>query len=570
MSITRALFTAGAIGAWSLSASAQITITPVIAPGQSAPGSATGTFNGPQHPTCQTIGRLALQSFLTNTPNPGGDNNGVWQAGGGVTLAAIVGQPITGSGAVNIVGVSPPIQNRNGGVFFAGRMDSAGGFAFDAALCYSAGGLAEIAAREGDAVAVIPGALIGEVGVSGVGDLAFNDAGRSAFIAPLTGVPSPGNRVILATDGATRNYALVARTGDPSPTPGGAPFSFITSPSINGAGDVAFFSNMSAAPFFGLFVRPMGGAIQKVVAAGDSAPGMPAGWTHTTFVGQNSGPPQMNDAGQYVIAGGAAAPGGFPSRVGVWRGAPGAFQLLAQSQTQAPGAPIGANFNDFTPLINGSGGVIFYSNLSFGAQNAGVWIVFPVANAQPRLLTLLNVQAPDMPPGTLLISISNGGVSFNNRAEGLINGSMNYVVNSTPANGLFAGRPGRLRKVVASGDMLEVTPGVFRTVISVLAWSWNSPESGRHTSINDRGEVAFSCSFVGGGGGAFIARLPHPCPGDATADDLVGFADLNAVLASYNTVLGNPLYNHNADFDQDDDVDFSDLNAVLGAFNTGC
>ncbi len=435
-------------------------------------------------------------------------------------------------------------------------------FNTDRAIFYSAsGGVAQIAVQEGMAAAGIAGALIGDVGVAGIADYALNDGGRIVFLAPLTGGSNP--RGIFEGDAATQSYAPVAIQGTASPLPGAPLMTFITSPGINGRGDVAFFTNLNAAPFFALLWKPSGGALQAAVQAGETAAGFAAGHVISSLVGQNSGPPMFNDHGQFVVAGGVSN-GGSPVGSAVWRGAPGALELVARSGVQAPGAQAGARFLSFIPMINRNGDVCFYANLDFGAQNAGVWIAR--AGQGPALVTLLNAQAPGMPAGTLLQSVSNGGVSFNNRGEALINASMNYVVNSTPANGLFAGRAGRLRKVVASGDSLEVAPGVFRTVISVYCWSWNSPDTGREMSINDRGEVAFSCSFVGGGGGTFLARLPHPCPGDANGDDVVNFLDLNVVLSEFG-MTGAGLA---GDLNGDGVVDFLDLNVMLSFFGGAC
>lgn len=541
--------------------SGPVPITPVIVPGQAAPGSATGTFNGPQNPACQAYGKAALMSFLTNTPNPGFDSTGVWQASaGGATMVALQNVAVPGMGTRKWTLVSSPIQNRAGGSIFAGAMEAP--FNTDRAIFYSAaGGAAGVAVQEGMAAAGIAGAAIGDIGVAGITDFALNDSGRIVFLAPLTGVPNP--RAVFVGDAATQTYSLVAQQGTASPLPGGPLMTFITSPGINGRGDVAFFSNLNAAPFFALLWKPSGGALQAAVQAGEPAAGFPAGHTISSLVGQNSGPPMFNDAGQFVVAGGVSL-GGSPVSVGVWRGAPGALELVARGNVQAPGAQAGAQFTGFTPMINRNGDVCFYASLSAGAQNAGVWIAR--AGQGPALLQLLNAQAPGMPAGTLLTSVSNGGVSFNNRGEALINGSLNYAVNSTPANGLFAGRVGRLRKVVASGDTLEVSPGVFRTVVSVLCWSWNSPDTGREISINDRGEVAFTCTFVGGGGGTFLARLPHPCPGDTNGDDVVNFSDLNMILSQFGMV-GTGLA---GDLNGDGVVDFLDLNVMLSFFGQAC
>lgn len=543
-------------------ASAQITITPVIVPGQAAPGSPSGTFNGPQPPAIQAFGKFALQAFLTNTPNPGFDNSGVWQAGpmSGVSVVAILGGSVPGAGR-NWNGVGHPTQNRAGGSLFAGVMD--GSATSDRALFYSAsGGAAGVAVQEADPAPGIAGAFIGDIGLEGIPSFALNDSGRVVFLAPLTGVAT-GNRAIFTGDAATRAYSLVARQGEPSPLPGGALMSFITEPSINARGDVAFFTNLNAPPSFTMLWKPMGGTLQAAVSAGDPAPGFPPGSIITTIVGQNGGaPPQFNDNGVFAVA--AAVGPNFPNSFGVWRGAPGALQLIAKKGDQAPGAQAGAQFNDFRPLLNRSGAVLFYSNLSAGASSAGIWIAPP--NQAPELLTLLNAQAPDMPMGTLITSISNGGIGFNNRGEGLVNASLNYAVNFTPANGIFAGRAGRLRKVVAAGDNLEVSPGVFRTAFNIQCWTYNGPDMGRQTPINDRGEVAFSCQFVGGGGGAFIAQLPHPCPGDATGDDVVDFIDLNIILSQFGMV-GVGLA---GDLNGDGTVDFLDLNAVLSFFGGAC
>ncbi len=541
--------------------SGPVVITPVIVPGQAAAGSATGTFIGPQNPTCQAYGMAAVMAFLTNTPNPGLDNTGVWQASaGGVSMVALQNVAVPGMGARKWTLVSSPIQNRAGGSIFAGAMEAP--FSTDRAIFYSAaGGTAGVAVQEGMTAVGIPGALIGDIGIGGISEYALNDSGRIVCIAPLTGVTNP--RAIYEVDASTGTISLVAKQGSASPLPGGPTMTFITSPGINGRGDVAFFSNLNAAPFFVLLWKPSGGALQAAVQAGEPAAGFPAGHVISSLVGQNSGPPMFNDVGQFVVAGGVSM-GGSPVSVGVWRGAPGALELVARGNVQAPGAQAGAQFTGFSPMINRNGDVCFYANLSAGAQGAGVWIAR--AGQGPALLQLLNAQAPGMPAGTLLTSVSNGGVSFNNRGEALINGSMSYMVNSTVANGLFAGRVGRLQKVVASGDMLEVSPGVFRTVISVFCWSWNSPDTGREISINDRGEVAFSCSFVGGGGGTFIARLPHPCPGDTNGDDMINFLDLNVVLSQFGMV-GPGL---SGDLNGDGVVNFLDLNAILSFFGGAC
>lgn len=547
-------------------AGAQVVVTPWIARDQPAPGS-IGQFHSSQAGACQAPGRVVSFCFLANTPSPGFDSSGFWQAGPlvpGVSLVAIADGVVPGTGGRRLSTLNNNgTQTRDGSVVFSGSLGAP--FTNDGALLLHSGGGLGVAVQEGDPAPSVPGGMFGSLGIEGVPEFALGDLPHLAFITSMTGVVS-NPRALFAGNPATRVYELVARTGNPSPTPSGAPFSFITVPSVNGRGDVAFYSNLSGAPGSGLFWKPFGGALQSAVLLGDPAPGFGAGWIILSMSGQNSGPPHFTNNGEFVISGSTLHTPSGQTSVGLWRGAPGALELIAKRGDPAPGHPNpNVQFNDFTPLINRTGAVIFYSNLINGAaQNNGIWIAGP--NQAPRLLTLINAQAPDMPAGTLITSISTGGLGISNRGEGLVLASLNYVVGATPANGLFAGRPGRLRKVVAGGDVLEVSPGVFRTVFDIRCWVWNSPDSGRQVSINDRGEVAFACSFTTGGGALFLAQLPHPCPGDATGDDVIDFFDLNIILSQFG-MTGPGLA---GDLNGDGVVDFLDLNAVLSFFGSSC
>ncbi len=545
---------------------AQITYTRVIAPGDAAPGSPTGTFYGPQNPHCLAPGRVALFAFLTNTPNSPLDNRGVWQGtGAGVSLLALADQalPTTGGRKFYPATQTYPVQNRAGASAFLGTLEFRTG-TDEGAVFYSAGGPAQVAVQQGDAAPGIPGGTFGVI--TTYTDLSFGEADRLAFVAPINNVPAGTNRALYTGNASTRAFTMVARTGDTAPLPGAPSFASITTPSINGPGDVAFFSNLlGGSQAAALFLKPVAGALQSVLALGDPAPGFPAGWTISLLYGQNSGPALLNDNRVFAINAAVQGPSGASAKA-LWRGAAGALTLVARSNDPAPGHPNpAARFDLFNPLVNRSGAVFFYATLTNApAQNSGFWIAPP--GQAPRLLALLPQQAPDMAPGVQFNSISNGGISFNNRGEGLFNASLNYAVSSTPANGIFAGRPGRLRKVVASGDLLEIAPGVTRTVVSVYCWTGAGPDMGRPTSINDRGEVAFSCSFVGGGSGTYIALLPNPCPGDVTGDDTVDFLDLNLVLSQYG-MTGPGLA---GDINGDGVVDFLDLNALLSAFGAAC
>jgi hypothetical protein len=68
------------------------------------------------------------------------------------------------------------------------------------------------------------------------------------------------------------------------------------------------------------------------------------------------------------------------------------------------------------------------------------------------------------------------------------------------------------------------------------------------------------------GVGSAQTLLNAQCTGDATGDGIVGFSDLNAVLASF----GQSGTNIPGDVNLSGAVDFTDLNAVLGNFGRRC
>lgn len=554
----------------------QVTYTAVIAPGQPAPGT-TLFFSSPQNPTCASNGRLAVYSFLEGAGvNPGFNNAGFWAGGAGsLSLRAWLGSTI-GGGGLNFSGIEPGTltQNRAGAVVFAGFVNSS--FSNDRCVFHGVGGVATIAAREGDLAPDTGGAVYSSFLTQQPNECALNDAGRLAFLAFLSGagVTSSNNIGLFAGDAATGTYSLVARRGEPAPGTGGATINSLNGPAMNSSGTIAFYAFHTnippSGPTTGLYTRSPGGALQAALLQNDPAPGFPAGFRFSNI--GSGATPSINDAGQILITGTAF---NGASNWGAWRGTPGALLLIARDFDAAPGAPAGATFQNFsTSFLTRNGTVLLYANLFNSPMPAGMWISIP--GQALRKVVLSGEQAADLPAGIVYLGFNASqtanapGYTINNRGESLFLASLNYLVGSTPANGLFAGRAGRVRKVAASGDVLAVSPGVFRTVQTVFAFTGSSPDTGRQTSINDRGEVAFSCTLVGGGGATFIARLPHPCPGDANADDMIGFADLNAVIGAFNTVLGGPGFDANADFDQDDDVDFGDLNAVLTGFNSGC
>jgi len=105
-------------------------------------------------------------------------------------------------------------------------------------------------------------------------------------------------------------------------------------------------------------------------------------------------------------------------------------------------------------------------------------------------------------------------------------------VDLSNAVGIWAtDRTGALQLIARTGDLLEVAPGDFRTIIDFAdfldnyAGSGNS--DGRPSGLNNLGQVAFGASFTDGASGIFVSnRVAVPEP-SAISTILVGALCLN-------------------------------------------
>ncbi len=124
---------------------------------------------------------------------------------------------------------------------------------------------------------------------------------------------------------------------------------------------------------------------------------------------------------------------------------------------------------------------------------------------------------------------------------------------------IFLNANARITFLDGSGETCEAD------AVSLEATSCTGPEgfSGELVSMNIRvqnmPELVVENVTVG--------PAPEPCPGDATGDGEVNVADLNEVLANFNT---SQTPGENGDVDGDGDVDISDLNLVLANFGQSC
>jgi hypothetical protein len=293
----------------------------------------------------------------------------------------------------------------------------------------------------------------------------------------------------------------------------------------------------------------------------------------------------MNDAGQLAFAASLRL-NGAPVGEAVWTEQNGALKLVAQTGTQAPGAPAGTNFTDVNPpIINALGQAAFHSFLTdnddFPTLNHGI---FMDQGDALRLVARQGGQPPGLPEGARFSSVSGtfslndlgqvafvaaddvsgvgiwsegsgtlkqithrdamapgttDGVGFSVFTELAFNnaGQVAFLADrGTQGNGIWAqDRSGELKAIAFRGMQLDVDdgPGVdLRTVQSITFFGGASNVRGQSSAFNDLGQVAFVASFTNGTRGVFVSNIVAviPEPSCAALLLLVGGLGLNLRL----------------------------------------
>jgi hypothetical protein len=433
--------------------------------GQQPVGTATGVefnyltgFLDESGPWLAPTGQTAFSASLRNVAIEASE--GIWYQG---TTAAKLERDR--DSAPGITGVSfreaQAFAFNSGGRFALSATLFGGGFAaYDTGLWSGTPGNLKLIARTGT---VAPGiSLPTEFDSLGLGGI--NSQGQVVFPAATRRVGTIGSdhySVWLQTAGTLR---LVANSGDPAPgTADNLKFNGFSQPTLNSAGQTAFFASMSVsgAPGYGanesLWVDTLG-ALRIVVREGQHAPGMPDG---VAFGWASSAPSfselALNARGDTVFKATLQGPGITSDNVkGIWAERNGSLDLIACIGCQVPDMPAGVTFASLDiPSINANGQVAFQASITGG------------------------------PP-----FFSSGGIWAEDRA-------------------------GKLRPIALNRGQLEVAPGVFHQISSVDFISGSGNSDGRPSGFNDLGQLAFSASFFDGTYGAFvsdIATVPEPTP----------------------------------------------------------
>lgn len=234
-------------------------------------------------------GQTAFLATLVGNGVDSTNNTAIFsEAVGSPGLPGIVARE--GNSAPSIAGVNyanfePPVLNGTGQTAFIARLTGVGVDPFNNvgnvgifSETVGSPGSPGLVARAGDpAPDTASGVNYG--GLIPLSDITLNDAGDIAFRASLTGpgVDFTNDRAIYSDVlGTSGSPGLVARTGDPAPgTALGVNYSFLFTPRLNDAGQLAFFADLigtgvDSTNDTGIWATDTNGVLSLIVREGDS------------------------------------------------------------------------------------------------------------------------------------------------------------------------------------------------------------------------------------------------------------------------------------------------------------
>ena len=353
-----------------------------------------------------------------------------------------------------------------------------------------------------------------EVGINSLGDVVF-------FADPANGLIGAGG--VFRSSGG--QLLKVVRGGDPAPT--GGSFTgfggccYDCRLALNDNGDVAFFAWMDNSPSRGIFLSS-GGVISKVATTGDAAPG---GGTLTDLGLSDSGRHALSETGAVAFGGQVEGTPDAGFSIFLAR-AGGSLTRVARAGELAPTRPSYRSFTLGTGSINSTGTIAFQSAVAGGgiflADGSGIRAVAAVGDPAPGggEFTFFT---PFDPP-----TINDAGeIAFVATFQD---------TGGNQRQGIFAGQPGALRPVAASGD--PIARGTFGQYF---------PND--RAIIDNSGGVSFAATLTDGRSGVFrslddvltpILRPRPPGAGglDSNANGDVAFWGSRNAIFSLNLIAG--------------------------------
>lgn len=506
-------------------ARADVPFRTVALSGDAVPGiPETGNFLSFDTPVINNNGTVAFHAVINGPGINSSNEEGMWvENGSSLDLIARRGDTAPDSAGQKYYYLLGPLLGDDGKSAFTGiysNGSSAGVFA-------SAPGTTRLVARNGEPAPGLPDGVLLATPMSSdssvISEPAVNASGQTAFYSHLSGLF--GSNVGLWSEGSG-SLSLVTRQGASAPgTASGVTFSSFGSgaigsgtwPAFNDDGKTAFAATL-AGPGVGIsnsqgIWSEASGSLSLVVRGGNGAPGTEPGVTfHSSF-----SDPIINNRGDVLFQDLLQGPGVSSSNnSGLWLAdAGGTVGLVARKGSSAPTMPAGVNWGDFdvgSLRLGGSGAATFSSSLSGpsidASNNSSAWLF---AGDQFHLIAREGDPATGLEAGVLfgdslsLYSINRDDlVVFGAKLTGSGVGSANdYALYSRDSSGVF-------RLIVREGDLIEVSPGIFKTVQTYGASFSDGNEDGHHRSLNEQGDYVFGLRFTDGTRGLFVATIPEP------------------------------------------------------------
>jgi hypothetical protein len=464
--------------------------------GQSAPADPAGAYTSFSLPLINNAGQVGFIGGVN-------DIEGVWSEGGG-SLAQIA----RGVGS----GLTSPAIADNGDMSFYGTI------AGETGIWVGKPGSLRLVAKVGGPAPGAPGS-----GTFSAFDDPFrallNDVGKVAFLAHATTAPTG-----VWSEG-TGTLSLTARVGEQAAgTDPGMNYTSFSLVRFNDSGQTAFHGYYEIRSARNAIWVDTAGSTQLVARTGMQAPGLPAGALFSTIDIGSNGILGFNNDGDVAFV--AVTSGGGPVVRGIWSGGAGDLGLVASTGESAPGLPSGATFTSILTgsndvMLNNEGDVAFLATVSgpgiTSANNTGLWVG---ERGSLELVARTGDHAPGTPNGVTFSTFSGATLLLNDAGQIAIRAGLTGTgVNNTNNLGIWAtDRSGILRLIARTGDLLEISPGEFRTIASDSSafpnfWGGAGNNDGRRSSFNDLGELVFRAGFSDGSSGIFVsdlATVPEP------------------------------------------------------------
>jgi hypothetical protein len=518
-----------------ISSASAVSLRTVALAGQPAPGTPNGIkflyFNDPA--VINAFGQTAFNARLTDSTNAPLDN-GIWSEGSGnLDLVSRNSQQISIlGGGTGYLGTSPLVINTSGTTAFPGAFAETYGSPsyLEGVWTADAGGIAQVVLESNQAPGTPAGTRFRSIINS---EVYLNASGHTAFNFFIEGNGVDETNDIGIWSNSTGNLALVARDGDQAPgTTSGTLFNTVRRPVLSDNGTLSFAGSItgigSQFTLDGIW-NGTAGNLSILAREGWDAPGMGPGVKFLTFhesLGINSH--GLTAFSALLVGNGIDA----LNDEGIWVGSQGNVQLVARGGDHAPGTPNGVIFGGLItdPVLNAAGHAAFLAGLTGNGvddtNSRGMWAG---ATDDLQLIVRSGEQAPGTPAGARFSTFNapvlnaNGQVAFvgnlvmtpgGGRGQPPGDPALYGFVTATNDRGIWAtDANGMLQLIVREGDLLEVTPGDFRTVQGFIFAGHSGNGDGRPSGFNDQGQIVFVAGFTDGTSGVFVSSLvavPEP------------------------------------------------------------